>query len=424
MNFVLRKLRLGLFALVVVSTAYAQQHVTSTAPAQVNEVRALWVVRTTLTSPDRILAMIKSAKENGFNTIIVQVRGRGDAYYESRYEPRAIELKDQPRNFDPLAVTIAAARKEGLKIHAWINTSLLANLDALPADPSHVYNRHPEWLAVPRPVAAELHGLSPNDPRYRARIVEWSKANRAELEGIYTGPANAKVRDHIYNIWMDVLKRYPVDGLHFDYVRLASPDFDYSRTSLNQFQKWLQPKLSSSERQNLKESLKTNPLAAAEKHPAHFADFQRDVITMLVKRIYAGVKKRKPEVMVSAAVFANHENAFTRRFQDWRRWLAMGILDVVCPMAYSTDTAVFQKQIEVATTSAHASNRRAWAGIGAYRITAESTIEKIEGARRLGADGIILFSYDFTIRPSDLNPGGDYLQRVRQGAFEKIAAAK
>lgn len=424
MNFLLRKLRLGLFVLVVTSTAYAQHPAgnSSTSSAPVKEVRALWVVRTTLTSPDKILAMIKAAKANGFNTIIVQVRGRGDAYYQSRYEPRAIELKDQPGNFDPLAVTIAAARKEGLQVHAWINTSLLANLDALPADPTHVYNRHPDWLAVPRAVAAELHGLSPKDPRYRARIVEWSKANRAELEGIYTGPANSKVRDHIYNIWMDVLKRYQVDGLHFDYVRLASPDFDYSRTSLKQFQKWLQPKLSDSDRHNLKESLKTNPLAAAERYPAHFADFQREVITMLVKRIYAGVKKRKPDVIVSAAVFANHENAFTRRFQDWRRWLAMGILDVVCPMAYSTDTAVFQRQIEVATTSAHASNRRAWAGIGAYRIPAQSTIEKIDVARRAGADGIILFSYDFTLRPSDLNPTADYLERVRRGAFEKASS--
>ena len=193
-----------------------------------NEVRALWVVRNTLTSPEKIHRMVESARAAGFNTLIVQVRGRGDAYYKSRWEPRAIELKDQPTTFDPLATTLAEAHARGLKVHAWLNTSLLANLDALPADPKHIYNRHPEWLAVPRPVAAELYTLSPEDPRYRGRIVEWSRANRAELEGVYTGPANPKVREHIYRIWMDVLEHYPVDGLHFDYVRLASPDFDYS----------------------------------------------------------------------------------------------------------------------------------------------------------------------------------------------------
>lgn len=399
------------------------QHPIKTQPAASTEVRALWVVRTTLTSPEKITTMVKAAKKNGFNTLIVQIRGRGDAYYKSRKEPRALELKDQPTDFDPLAVTLAAAKQEGLTVHGWINTSLLANLDALPTDPKHVYNRHPEWLAVPKPVAPALYNLSPRDPLYRQRIVEWSKANRQELEGIYTGPSNAAVRDHIYKIWMDVLENYDVDGLHFDYVRLASPDFDYSRTSLKNFQKYLKPKLPVVKLRELDQALKTNPLAAAETYPDHFADFQREQITMLVARIYRGVKKKKPAVTVSAAVFANHENAFTRRFQDWRRWLAMGILDVVCPMAYSTDTAVFQKQIEVAATSAHASHRRVWAGIGAYRIPAESTIEKIDAARRLGADGIILFSYDFTLRPSDLNPAADYLQRVRRGAFEKAAAS-
>jgi hypothetical protein len=44
----------------------------------------------------------------------------------------------------------------------------------------------------------------------------------------------------------------------------------------------------------------------------------------------------------------------------------------------------------------------------------ESTVEKIGVARKLGADGIILFSYDFTTRTGPLNPAGDYLERVRQ----------
>jgi len=396
---------------------------TPVAIAPPGEVRALWVVRTTLTSPQKIRTMVERAANNGFNTLIVQVRGRGNAYYRSRREPRAVELKDQPLEFDPLAVTLAEAKQRGLKVHAWVNTSLLANLDALPTDPKHVYHKHPEWLAVPRPVAAELYELSPRDARYRERIVTWSKANRAELEGIYTGPANPKVREHIYKIWLDILKDYEVDGLHFDYVRLASPDFDYSRTSLQRFRRWLEPKLSAAERRQLKLLLTDNPLAAADTYADKFGDFQREQITLLVERIYRAVKQRKPQVTVSAAVFANHENAYTRRFQDWRRWLSMGILDVACPMAYATDTAVFKKQIEVATTSAHAAGRRVWAGIGAYRIPAESTVEKINVARALGSDGVILFSYDFAIRASELNPAGDYLERVRRSAFEGAAAA-
>src|SRR6266516_5236852 len=483
-----------------------------------NEVRALWVVRTTLTSPEKIRTMVDTAANNGFNTIIIQVRGRGDAYYRSHQEPRATDLKDP--EFDPLAVTLSEAKRRGLKVHAWLNTSLLANLDALPTDPNHVYNKHPEWLAVPRPIAAELYNMSPQDPRYRARIVEWSKANRAELEGVYTGPANPKVREHIYKIWMDVLNHYEVDGLHFDYIRLASPDFDYSRTSLNNFRKWLKhsgilhsgipalrppgttrpprilavrkgglpplfqlskqehgskwleppgileplgilavrkgglpppqasvadsrgmandvrmksvpPRGSGSvsitfqglkpagSNQSMSRLLQQNPLALTEMYPAQFADFQREQITTLVQRIYREVKRRKPNVTVSAAVFANDENAYTRRFQDWRRWLSMGIIDVVCPMAYTTDTEVFKIFFNDTATTAHAAHKKVWAGIGAYRIPVESTVEKITAARSLGADGIILFSYDFTLTPSPLNPTADYLERVRHSAFER-----
>lgn len=387
---------------------------TPTAPA---EVRALWVVRTTLTSPEKIRQLVAAAADNGFNTLIVQIRGRGDAYYRSRVEPRAMELNDQPLAFDPLALTLEEARKRGLKVHGWINTNLLANLDVLPVQRDHVYHKHPEWLAVPKPVAAELYRMSPRDPAYRQKIVEWSKANRAELEGVYTGPANPKVRDHIHKIWMDVLKHYPVDGLHFDYVRFASPDFDYSRTSLEYFRRWLEPQLSPAERRDLKTALRESPLAAPEKFPSRFADFQRAQVTALVERIYRDVKKRRPEALVSAAVFANDENAYTRRFQDWRRWLELGILDVACPMAYTTDTGVFQKQIEVAATTARSANRSVWAGIGAYRIPSDSAVEKIKVARALNASGFILFSYDFTARPSDLNPDGAYLERIRRAAF-------
>ncbi|HEU4433575.1 MAG TPA: family 10 glycosylhydrolase [Pyrinomonadaceae bacterium] len=402
---------------VLVCALLAVPATASTNVAVVSEVRALWVVRTTLTSPEKIQQMVNAAADNGFNTLIVQIRGRGDAYYRSRVEPRAIELKDQPPAFDPLAFTLSEAHKRGLKVHAWLNTSLLANLDALPTDPQHVYNKHPEWLAVPKAVARELYAMSPTDAAYRQKIVEWSKANRAELEGVYTGPANSKVREHIYKIWMDVLKHYPVDGLHFDYVRFASPDFDYSRTSLTQFEKWLKPQLTNDELRELRTALKQDPLAAAEKFPAKFADFQRAQVTALVERIYRAVKKRRPAVLVSAAVFANDENAYTRRFQDWRRWLQMGILDVACPMAYSTDTAVFQKQIEVAATTAHGAKRGVWAGIGAYRIPSGSAVEKINVARSLKTEGFILFSYDFTARPSELNPDGAYLERIRRNAF-------
>jgi uncharacterized lipoprotein YddW (UPF0748 family) len=81
------------------------------------EVRALWVVRTSLSSPDAIDAMVKAASAGGFNTLLIQVRGRADADYAGWFEPRSTLLAGQP-SFDPLAVAIVqnvqAARRLGV----------------------------------------------------------------------------------------------------------------------------------------------------------------------------------------------------------------------------------------------------------------------------------------------------------------------
>ena len=53
-----------------------------------SEVRALWVLRTSLTTPSAIATLVKTAHDHGFNTLLVQVRGRGDAYYTTALEPR------------------------------------------------------------------------------------------------------------------------------------------------------------------------------------------------------------------------------------------------------------------------------------------------------------------------------------------------
>ncbi len=67
------------------------------------ETRALWVLRASLSSPESIGTLVANARDHGFNTLLVQVRGRGDAYYNGGLEPRATELQRQPATFDPLA---------------------------------------------------------------------------------------------------------------------------------------------------------------------------------------------------------------------------------------------------------------------------------------------------------------------------------
>lgn len=82
------------------------------------EVRALWVIRHQMKTPQSIDSVLKFAAANQITDLFVQVRGRGDAYYHSRFEPKAEEI---PENFDPLGYLLIKANRKKIRIHAWVN---------------------------------------------------------------------------------------------------------------------------------------------------------------------------------------------------------------------------------------------------------------------------------------------------------------
>ncbi len=380
------------------------------------EIRALWVVRNTLNHPDSVKAMVQRAHDAGFNTLIVQVRGLGDAFYDSRWEPRSTAVAAR-KGYDPLALAIKEAHARGMTVHAWLNTVVLTNMDRPATDPAHFYNQRPDLLAVPYPLARELYAMDPRAPEYRQKLLEYAKGARDRVEGLYLSAVAPEVKEHLYSVWMDVLEKYDVDGLNFDYVRYPAPEFDYSRVALLRFRAWLLPQLADSTRQRFAALEQADPLVYADSFAARYADFRRQNVTEVVERIYYGVKKRAPDVVVSADVFANAKDAYEKRYQDWTEWLRQGILDVAAPMAYNTDTNIFREQIRTAVAAGGPA--RVWAGIGSYRIPPASTIEKIQVARELGARGFVLFSYDSAVRKNErTNPDGLYLQHVAEGAFK------
>lgn len=393
------------------SGTVAAKKVAALRPGQ--EARALWVVRYTMAAPEALRDAIKRAKENGFTDLIVQIRGRGDAFYDSKWEPRAEELQVLPEDFDPLEVMIREAHAEGLRVHAWINAFLVANVGTLPNLPDHIIYKHPEWLMVPRQLARQLYGMNPKSPEYLTALRDYTRAHRDVLEGIYASPANPEVRQHLRNIWLDVLSKYDVDGLHFDYVRYPNSNFDFNRNALDQFQAEVDAGLSEKDKATLHRVAARNPLIYAATFYDRYAAFQRRQVTETVESIFNAVKARDPEVTVSAAVAADYAEGYRSRFQDWKAWLRKGILDVVCPMAYTPSTEVFRKQMAEAVTLS--GSQSVWGGIGSWRQPVDGTLEKIRVARKLGAQGFILFSYDSAVQFSALNPQKDYLERVHEG---------
>jgi uncharacterized lipoprotein YddW (UPF0748 family) len=101
------------------------------------------------------------------------------------------------------------------------------------------------------------------------------------------------------------------------------------------------------------------------------------------------------------------------KLQDWAAWLDAGLADAVCPMAYTTEPTRFAELI--AAVRQAAGSHAVWAGIGAYRLSPKETVDNIQTARRLGAAGVVLFSYDSLTNSAQA--AQDYLSVVGRAAF-------
>ncbi len=396
-----------------------------TLPPETGNVRALWVVRTALSHPDSARAVVHRARDAGFNTLLVQVRGRGDAYYDSRWEPWPDPLGGAPRSWDPLAVVLDEAHRVGLRVHAWVNVHLVASAALPPRDPGHLARSRPELLAVPRSLALELFHTDPRDPRYLDALLRYTAANGDRVEGLYTSPAHPRVQDHLHFVLADLVGRYPVDGVHLDYVRYPSPDFDYSRGALEAFRDWVRgggwdasPEgrtaatadgLTSGRVEGAEHLWGRDPLAYTATFPTLWDTFRREQVTLTVERLYRTVKATRPGTVVSTAVFANADDAWRSRYQDWEGWLRTGIVDVVAPMAYTPNGGDFERQISRAASH---DPRRVWAGLGIYQDSFSGAVGKGRSALGMGVGGIALFSYDWAVGPEgSAVAGGGYLTR-------------
>jgi len=374
----------------------------------------MWVQRGSLTSAAAIADLVESAKTAGFNTLFVQVRGRGDAYYASRLEPRGQPLASRDDAFDPLQLVLRSGHAAGLAIHAWVNVNLVSDAEP-PRSSMHVTHAHPEWLMVPRDLAEEASRIDRRSDAYLAMLKRYAKAHSDQIEGLYLSPIQPAAVAHTVSVVADIAARYEVDGIHLDYARYPNDDFDYSPGALAQFRSDLWPDLTRGERREYEERARHRPIFYTQMFPQRWHEYRQAKVTELVSRLRTAVKTARPNVVFSAAVWPDPDSAANRRMQNWRYWIESGLLDVVCPMAYTEDLATFRSQVAVARQAA--GMRPVWTGIGAFHLSPEAVIEHINAARRLGSDGIVLFSYDNLIPHG--SESSTYLSKVAEGAFSQ-----
>jgi uncharacterized lipoprotein YddW (UPF0748 family) len=297
--------------------------------------KALWVVRDKITTKSAIDDLMADATTRGIHDVVVQIRGRGDAYYTSTLEPRAETLAAD--GFDPLAHLVRSGAAVGVRVHAWANVFFVWSSaeGALPKSPEHLVRRHPDWLL-------RSGGVKYLDP-----------VGGSDWEGIYIDPKSVEAREHTLGVFTDIAARYRIEGFQYDYVRY--PQVTY-----------------------------------ADSPDDHVA------VTAFASEGAKRLRKARPGIVISAAVFPDPDVARERVLQRWPEWAKAGLVDLLCPMAYRRDTAEVARLLTKARAAAP--KTRMWGGLMAYANERALLREQVRAAEHAGCEGAILFAYDATQR--------------------------
>lgn len=336
---------------------------------------ALWIVRDNISTPQKIDKLLDLLKDTDIKHIFVQIRGRGDSYYNSDFEPSG---SDVPEGFDPLKYLLEKASTTDIRIHAWVNVSFVLNPNNYPPNSKHILHKHPEWITY------DFSGKP---------LTEYSQKELNEnlIEGYFLDPAIPGVKEYIVAIVNDILSKYPVDGVHLDFIRYPYSGYSsYSKKYLSDFG------YNPIAREIFKKEYGIDPITidryidSDEKEL--FDKFRRDQITDIVRRINVAVKSKDKNLIFSAAVMPRYDWGKKVYFQDWPKWLDENIIDLACVMSYSQNIDSFKDYIQYANYTKN--NNKILMGISIKKNTdIKNALEQIGLSYQNGMRGYILFSF-------------------------------
>ncbi len=282
-----------------------------------DEIRALWVVRDALTTPGDIDRCVDFAAQCRFQIVFVQVRGRGDAYYKSSYDPPSDRLRYSLDDFDPLQYLIDRAHDAGIAVHAWCNIFYVWSNGKAVYPPGHVVSAHPDWLMT------DWTGSRMDD----RSVDEWKAAG---IEGYYLSPFSAPAREYTANVIGDLVDKYAVDGIHLDYIRFPGAEYGFNTEARTTFAlQWgVDPA-----------ALQKDPGAVAAVMGSHAFSVLDSVWTdwrvQRVDSMVLAIRLAIGDLPLSAAVAPRYREARREKGQDWIPWVRRRWVDFVVPMAYN-----------------------------------------------------------------------------------------
>ncbi len=229
------------------------------------------------------------------NAVIFQVRSECDAMYNSSIEPWSYWLTGKqgkaPEPFyDPLRFAIEEAHKRGLELHAWFNPYRAVRQvgDYIQAS-NHVSVLHPDWIIR----KGDLKILNPGLPQ---------------------------VRSYVTSVIMDVVRRYDIDGVHFD-------DYFYPYPPNN--------------------ITNADDQATFNQYPRGFTnieDWRRDNVNELIRMVQDSILAVKPYVKFGISPFGIWKSgvpqgivgldAYSEIYCDAVSWMNEQIIDYLAPQLY------------------------------------------------------------------------------------------
>ena len=264
--------------------------------------------------------ILDSLQAININTVLLQTRVRGDVIYPSAIEPFAPVFTGRhgvAPDYDPLTFAVEECHKRGMQLHAWLVTIPLGDV---------AYVRG--------------HGRQSLPSKYPKQCTKFKGA-------WYMEPSHPATAEHLSTLVEEIVTRYDVDGIHFDYIRYPEGNRTYpDETIYNR------------NRRGMSKS-----------------DWRRDNITHLMRTLYAKVKSIKPWVCVSAATLGKHDdvaryssygwNAYHTVHQEAQDWLREGIADALFPMLYYAGNHFYPF---VSDWGEHSYGRHIVAGMGTYQL--------------------------------------------------------
>ncbi len=315
-------------------------------------------------STAKIKGTLDGYAQAGINTVIILVKSTsGHVYFRSR-----IGVQDPSFDWDFFAVFFDEAKKRNISVHPWFcvfqESAVLGQV-----------RQHPEWLIR-------------NDKGEMATTVN---------------AALPQVREYELSLMAELLKNYPVDWIHLDYIRFPcspeEPYFSFDAQTRSLFEKaWGQ-----------------DPLALKSKDSGNlfwneWIEWNGEQVTQFVRDLRDVSKTVGRPVKISAAVFPSADKARVLIGQDWEGWAKQGLIDMLCPMLYTNHHGLFEKYAQRAVEIG-GGRVLVCPGIGIGTSHNQNTpagmLEQMKISRRLGGNGVIFFS-GFSLTQ-------DFLQILRPG---------